>query len=108
MSTILQLLAGFLTALVIAFEATWLLAIVLFGCFPILATVGYLQITLLKGRTAKNKQLMEESGKTTTEAIDNIRTVASLGVEERFSRQYHEQLLPPFKYVFVKIFKFYV
>lgn len=93
----LQLLAGFIAALIIAFEANWLLAIVLFICFPVLASVGYAQIRLLKGRTARNKELMEESGKTASEAIDNIRTVASLGAEERLHRHYEEQLWPPFR-----------
>ena len=88
---------GFVTAVVIAFEASWLLAIVLFVCFPFLASVSFLQIRFLRGRSIKNKELMVESGKTATEAIDNIRTVASLGVEDKFYNHYSELLKPPFK-----------
>ena len=92
----LQLAAGLIVALVIALEANWLLGLILFICFPFLATVSFFQIKILQGRTAKNKELMEECGKTASEAIENIRTVASLGVEERLNTYYEEQLWPPF------------
>ena len=91
------MVAGLICALVIAFEASWLLSIVLFACFPLLASVGYLQIKLQQGRSAKNKHLMEESGKTSVEVIDQIRTVSSLGMELKFSNQYNELLKAPFK-----------
>lgn len=40
---------------------------------------------------------MEESGKTATEAIENIRTVVSLCQEEKMLDMYREQLEPPYK-----------
>lgn len=83
--------------MVIAFEASWLLSIVLFFCFPLLASVGYLQIKLQQGRSSKNKHLMEDSGKTSVEAIDQIRTVSSLGVELKFARHFEELLRPAYK-----------
>ena len=97
MGASLQTVSGFVCAVVIAFEASWLLSIVLFVCFPLLAAVGYLQIKLQQGRTARNKQLMEDCGRTSVEAIDQIRTVSSLGMELKFSRRYDELLKPPFK-----------
>ena len=97
LSTVLQLIAGLIAALVIALEANWLLGIVLFICFPVLFTVGFIQNKLLQGRSARNKEHMEESGKTASEAFDNIRTVASLGVEDHLLRHYEELLRPPFK-----------
>ena len=87
---------GFIAALVIAFEASWLLAIVFFICFPVLFGVGYLQIFLQKGRAIKNKQLFAESGKTAVESIENIRTVVSLGIEDKLHSQYSQQIRPPF------------
>ena len=88
---------GFIAAVVIAFEASWLLAIVLFICFPVLACVGYLQIVLQKGRTVKSKKLFAESGKTAVESIENIRTVVSLGIEDKLHAQYANQIKPPFR-----------
>ena len=97
LGTTLQTVAGLICAMVISFEASWLLSIVLFFCFPLLASVGYLQTKLQQGRSAKNKHLMEESGKTSVEVIDQIRTVSSLGMELKFSERYNELLKPPFK-----------
>ena len=65
--------------------------------FPVLALAGYFQIRLLAGRSQKNKKRMEESGQTAVESIDNIRTVAGLGVEPRFYTKYYNLLQGPFK-----------
>ena len=94
---ILQLVFGFITAMIIAFTASWLLSIVLFIAFPFLAFVGSMQTRLLKGRSIRNKELMSECGQTSTEAIDNVRTVVSLGAEERFIERYDTLLKEPFK-----------
>lgn len=94
---LLQLIFGFLTALVIGFTASWLLSIVLFVCFPIIIFVGYLQTRVIRGRSARNKELMLECGKTSTEVIDNIRTVVSLGVEDTFYNHYKSLLREPFR-----------
>jgi ABC-type multidrug transport system fused ATPase/permease subunit len=93
----MQLMFGFITAVIIAFTASWLLSIVLFACFPFIVAVGFFQIRLLRGRSAKNKELIGESGKIATEVIDNIRTVASLSIEDKFYNQYNDLLKPPFK-----------
>ena len=93
----MQTLFGFGAAVVIAFEASWLLAIVLFACFPVMGCIGYLQIVLQKGRILKSKELFAESGKTAVESIENIRTVVSLGIENKLHAQYADQIRPPFK-----------
>ena len=67
--------------------------------FPVLAVAGYFQIRLLAGRSQKNKKRMEQSGQTAVESIDNIRTVAGLGVEPRFYTKYYDLLKGPFRYV---------
>ena len=66
--------------------------------FPVLAVAGYFQIRLLAGRSHKNKKRMEQSGQTAVESIDNIRTVAGLGVEPRFYARYFDLLRSPFRY----------
>ena len=99
MGTFLQMVSGFAIAMVVAVEASWLLSIVLFFCFPLLVSVGYFQMKFHQGRSAKNKQLMEESGRTSVEAIDQIRTISSLGMELKVSKRYDELLKPPFRYV---------
>ena len=97
MGTILQTIFGFIAAVIIAFTASPELSSVLLICFPILAMVGFLQMRLLRGKSEKNKKSLEVSGKTAVESIDNIRTVASLGVETRFYEMYTSQLKGPFQ-----------
>ena len=94
---ILQTVFGFITAVVIAFTASWELSLVMIFCFPVLGAFGFLQFRLLAGRTAKNKKKLEESGKTAVESIDNVRTVVSLGVEETFITRYKNLLQYPFE-----------
>ena len=89
---------GFIAALLIAFTASWELTFVLMFIFPVLGTVAYLQVRAMRGRSQKNKEQLEGSGHTTVESIDNIRTVAGLGVEDRFFASYVRQLQGPFRW----------
>ena len=81
----------------IALEASWVLTLVLFCVFPFFIVMGIAQIKLLQGRSNRNKELAAESSKTANEAIDNIRTIAALGLENNFLELYQTQLLPPFR-----------
>lgn len=78
-------------------EASWILTLVLFCLFPIYTATALIKIKLLGGRSKRNKELGAESAKTANEAIDNIRTVAALGLEREFLELYQNQLLPTFK-----------
>ncbi len=97
MGTILQTIFGFIVAIVIAFTASWELSFVLITCFPVLGAVGFLQLRVQGGKVQKNKKAYEGSGETAVESIENIRTVAGLGVETRFYNQYYLQLRGPFR-----------
>ena len=88
---------GFITAVTIAFVSSWELTFVLVLCFPLLAGFTFLEVRLLAGRTAKNKKKLEESGKTAVESIDNVRTVVSLGIEDKVVAKYTDLLQYPFE-----------
>ena len=96
MGYVLQLAFGLIVSIIVAFEASWLLSIVFFTSFPLISLGTFIQYRSIRGRSIKNKELLAESGKISTEAIDNIRTVASLGVEDKFYNNYSELLKPPF------------
>ena len=99
LGVLLQTLFGVITALIIAFIATWELTLVVVFIFPVLGTVAFLQLKFIAGRSAKNKKRQEASGQTAVESIENIRTVAGLGVEDRFYEKYLQLLKGPFKLV---------
>ena len=95
----MQTMFGLITAVVIALTATWELTLVVMFVFPVLGTVAFLQLRFIAGRSGKNKKRQESSGQTVVESIENIRTVAGLGVESRFFDTYVELLQAPFKLV---------
>jgi ABC-type bacteriocin/lantibiotic exporter with double-glycine peptidase domain len=69
----------------------------MFG-FPVLFLAGYFQIRLLSGRAQENKKSIEESGRIAAESVDNIDTVANLGIERQFCSRYENLLSGPFRY----------
>ena len=58
---------------------------------------GILQTKAITGFSSKDKNILEESGKITNEAISNIRTVAISGKEKYFIDSYVDKLSVPFK-----------
>lgn len=79
-----------------AFTASWELTLLLMLCFPVLVIVGFFQISLVAGKTQKNKKGLENAGQIAVESIDNIRTVVSLSVEMEFFNNYRDQIQVPF------------
>ena len=66
--------------------------------FPLLALVNYIQILILAGTVHNNKKRMENSGQIVVESVDNIHTVASLGLEPYFCLKYNRIIKDPFRY----------
>lgn len=65
--------------------------------FPLLGGFSYLQLRFIITQSEKNKKRMEESGQIAVESIENIRTVAGLGVEEKTFLRYSKKLEGPFR-----------
>ena len=60
------------------------------NCFP-----GSVQMLQLSGTMKNMTALYEQAGKTAAEGIENMRTVASLCLENTFSKKYAESLSAP-------------
>ena len=58
----------------------------------------------LGGTSKELAKLFEASGKTAAESIENIRTVASLGLEKHFQAMFDKSLVPPHRYEFYMMY----
>ncbi|XP_039267518.2 ATP-dependent translocase ABCB1-like [Styela clava] len=97
MGTMLKNFCSLGVALGIAFAYGWKLTLLTIGFIPFLALGGFLEMTLLMGQADKEKQIYEDASKIATEAVNNIRTVASLTKEEKVFQIYNERLKEPAK-----------
>ncbi|XP_040601442.1 bile salt export pump isoform X2 [Mesocricetus auratus] len=79
-------------AIFIAFLFTWKLSLLILCFFPFLALSGALQTKMLTGFASQDKQALEKAGQITSEALGNIRTVAGMGVERRFTNAFEVEL----------------
>ncbi|XP_056007799.1 ATP-dependent translocase ABCB1-like isoform X2 [Ostrea edulis] len=96
LGSIVQSIANLGTAFVISFIYGWKLTLVIVAFLPFIMVAGMLQMKLLQGVAGQNKEALEEAGKTATESIENIRTVASLTKEEKMVENYKSLIEGPY------------
>lgn len=87
----IETLTSLLLALVIAFVYSWVMTLFMIAIIPVLIIGGVIQSRVLISNAAKSKKGLENAGMVAVDSIENIRTVAALGVEENFYRQYSER-----------------
>ncbi|XP_071479160.1 ATP-dependent translocase ABCB1-like [Diadema antillarum] len=95
-SSLLQSCVTLAAALVIGFVFGWKLALVVLACVPLLIAAGAIQFKLMQGSQKRDSELLEEAGKIAAEAIENVRTVASLTLEDKMYKSYADMLQVPF------------
>ena len=64
---------------------------------PFIVGAGLLQMQVMTGFSGQGQEALEAAGKVSTEAIENIRTVASLTREPTFISKYTTLTAKPFK-----------
>ncbi|KAG1657179.1 Multidrug resistance protein 1 [Nymphon striatum] len=79
----------------IAYIFGWKLALAITAVVPLLIVGGGIQMKLNKGNQRRDAELLNDSGKIASEALENIRTVHALTKEETFFNKYVENLLEP-------------
>jgi ATP-binding cassette, subfamily B (MDR/TAP), member 1 len=81
----------------IAFSACWRLALVVLSLIPFVAAGGYFQVKMMSGFDAGSKLEFATAGSVASEAVDNIRSVTSLGIQDVFMERYSAALVIPLK-----------
>ncbi|XP_060081688.1 ATP-dependent translocase ABCB1-like [Ylistrum balloti] len=93
----IEALANIGTAIIIAFIYGWKLTLVILAFIPLMAVSAGLRMRILTGVAGKNKLALEEAGKVATEAIENMRTVAGLSMEDKVYVLYLKNLEQPYR-----------
>ncbi|KAM5280513.1 bile salt export pump isoform 2-T2 [Ctenodactylus gundi] len=86
-----------IVAMIISFIVSWKLSLVIVCFFPFLALSGALQTRMLTGFASQDKQALEKAGQITSEALNNIRTVAGIGMHKQFIEAFEAELEKSFK-----------
>ena len=94
---LVQVSVSIFFALTLSLFYSWKLALACGVFVPLVLFSAALEIKMNAGQNAKKTKALEESTRVATEAISNIRTVASLGREETFHSCYMASLYNPYK-----------
>ncbi|OWM75469.1 hypothetical protein CDL15_Pgr021633 [Punica granatum] len=89
--------AAAIAGVVIAFVASWQLALIILALLPLLFVNGYAQVRFMKGFSADAKMMYEEASQVATDAVGSIRTVASFCAEEKMMQLYSKKCEGPMK-----------
>ncbi|XP_039380537.1 ATP-dependent translocase ABCB1-like isoform X3 [Mauremys reevesii] len=86
-----------LSAIIIAFAYDWRLTLLILACIPFIIAASAIRLSSVAGRASKDQKAFEEAGRISTEAVENIRTVASLTSEDAFYERYNASLNDPYR-----------
>ncbi|CAN1762584.1 ABC transporter B family member 11 [Linum perenne] len=95
LAQIVQNIGSIVAGLVIAFSASWQLALIILGLVPLIGLNGYLQLEFMTGFSADAKMMYEEASQVANDAVGSIRTVASFCGEEKVMDLYRKKCEGP-------------
>ncbi|KAH6822101.1 P-glycoprotein 11 [Perilla frutescens var. hirtella] len=87
--------ASVVVGMVIAFEASWQLSLIILTMMPLLGLNTYVQLKSLKGFARDAKLMYEEASQVANDAVGNITTVASFCAQERIIEMYKKKCEGP-------------
>ncbi len=93
----LQAVSSMVTGLVISLIADWRIALIGLGCAPFMTFAGMARANIAKKGTESGDDAYQESIAFASEAVNNMRTVASFGKEDKLLKNYSDKLSGPEK-----------
>uniref|UniRef100_A0A8C4XA74 Bile salt export pump-like n=1 Tax=Erpetoichthys calabaricus TaxID=27687 RepID=A0A8C4XA74_ERPCA len=84
-------------SIIIAFYFSWKLSLLVLCFLPLIGLSGAFQAKMLTGFANQDKEALEAAGQVSSEALNNIRTIAGLAKEDSFVQLYEQQLELPYK-----------
>lgn len=97
MGLFIQNIVTFVVGLIIAFTRSWQLTLVGISLYPLMGVAGALLGYASSTVQAKANAAYVKANTTATEALSNIRTVASLQLEQSAVQRFQERLVDPYK-----------
>ncbi|CAM8960345.1 unnamed protein product [Rhodiola kirilowii] len=94
---LVQNAATAVAGLLIAFTASWQLALIVLVLLPLLGINEYIQTKFMKGFSEETRRLYEEASQIASDAVSSIRTVASFCAEEKIMLMYEKKCEGPLK-----------
>eukprot|EP00727_Mastigamoeba_balamuthi_P006102 m51a1_g2110 putative multidrug resistance protein 1 (1352) ;mRNA; f:1624717-1629060 len=92
---IIQLVSSLATGIIIGFTGNWKLALVILACVPPQGVAAAVNMRYMMLHQQNMKKVYEDSGQIANEALENPRTVATLGREMFFTNKYGALLKEP-------------
>ncbi|CAK9325689.1 unnamed protein product [Citrullus colocynthis] len=89
--------AAAVAGLVIAFVASWELALIVLALIPLIAINSLIQIKFMRGFSGDAKSMYEEASQVANDAVGGIRTVASFCAEDKVMDMYKSKCEAPLK-----------
>ncbi|OMO64124.1 hypothetical protein CCACVL1_22032 [Corchorus capsularis] len=97
LAQMVQSIVSLVAGLVIAFVASWQLALITIALLPLIGINGYVEVKFMKGFSADAKMMYEEASQVANDAVGGIRTIASFCAEEMVMRLYKKKCEHPVK-----------
>lgn len=94
-ATAVQVAASLVAGVAVGFTGSWKVALVCLACMPVLLGTSFVHMRMLTTHAQRVRRAYEEGGRVAAEALENIRTVVSLGREETFLREFAAHLRAP-------------
>ncbi|KAK6144064.1 hypothetical protein DH2020_020884 [Rehmannia glutinosa] len=95
LALLVQNVATAVVGLAIGFGASWKLSLIVLAMLPLIGLNGYFHLKFVMGFSADSKKLYEDATQVASDAIGNIRTVASFSAEEKVMKLHQEKCEGP-------------